>query len=76
MLKSVVICWSNCYSSQHTRYHEIAKNTNTTVKRYVNELVSLRTMGHLIEKKYQVTGHYLCTKYILWCISGDCAMVE
>ena len=22
-------------------------------------------MGHLIEKKYQVTGHYLCTKHIL-----------
>ena len=24
-------------------------------------------MGHLIEKKYQVAGHYLCMKYILGC---------
>ena len=35
-------------------------------------------MGHLIEKKYQVTGHYLCTKYIFCgvqnCISGKCAL--
>ena len=34
---------------------------------YVNELVSPRTTGHLTEKKYQVTGHYLGTKYILRC---------
>ena len=51
MLKSVVICGSYSHFYQHTRYHEIAKNTNTTVKRYVDELVSRRTMGHLIENK-------------------------
>ena len=67
MLKLVVICESSCHFSQHTRCLEIAKNTNTTVKRYVDELVSPRTIGHLIEKKYQVTGNYLCTKYILGC---------
>ena len=37
------------------------------VSRYVNELVSPRTTGHLTEKKYHVTGHYLCTEYILGC---------
>ena len=24
-------------------------------------------MGHLIEKKYQVTGHYLCMQFFLVC---------
>ena len=28
------------------------------------ELVTPRTMGYLTEKKYQVTGRYLCIKYI------------
>ena len=34
-------------------------------------------MDLLIEKKFLVTGHYLCTKYILGCsdcISSECAM--
>ena len=57
---------------------KLIKNTTTIVSRYVNELVSPSTTGHLIEK-YQVTGNYLCTKYILgytelhFC---ECAMVE
>ena len=65
MLKSMVKCRRYCHLFQHTRYHQIDKNTTTTVKRYVNVLVSTRTMCHLIEEKYQVTGHYLCTKYIM-----------
>ena len=64
MLKSVAKCGSFCYFSSHTRHHEIDKNTTTTVKRDVNELVGPRTMGHLIKKKYQVTGPYMRTKYI------------
>ena len=51
----------------YTRYHKIDKNTTTTVRRFMNELFSPRTMGHLIKKKYQVTGLYLWTKYILGC---------
>ena len=35
---------------KNTRYNKIDKNTTTAVKRYVDELVSPRTMGHLIEK--------------------------
>ena len=31
------------------------------------EWISPRTVGHLIDEKYQVTGHYLCAKYILGC---------
>ena len=46
-------------------YHKIDKNTTTTIRRYVNELVSHRTTGHLITKKYQVAGHYFCTTYIM-----------
>ena len=46
-------------------YHKIDKNTTTTIRRYVNELVIHRTMGHLIMKKYQMVGHYLWTTYIL-----------
>ena len=42
------------------------KNTTTTVSRYVNELVSPRTMVNLTEKKSQVTGNYLCTENIHW----------
>ena len=45
----------------------IEKNTTTTVRRYANELISPRTMDHLIEKKYRVSDHYLCTKHILGC---------
>ena len=84
MLKSVVICGSNCHFSEHTRNHEITKNTNTTVKGHVDELVSPRTMGHLIEKKYQVTIWSImvtiCAQSIFCgvqnCISEECAMVE
>ena len=67
MLKLVEKWGRYCHFSEQTRYHKIDKNTTTTVKRHVNWLVSPRTMGYLIEKKYQVTGHYLCTKYILGC---------
>ena len=59
----------------HTRYHKIEENSTTTTSGYVNELVRLRTMGHLIEKKYQVTGHYVY-RGVHDCISGKCAMVE
>ena len=41
MWKILSFCWQ-------TRYHKIDKNTIITVKRYVNELVSLRTRGYLI----------------------------
>ena len=61
--------WRNvevfCHFSQYTWYHKIVKNTTTTTKRCVNELVRLRTMGHLIEKNYQVTDHYLCMVHVL-----------
>ena len=67
MLKSVAKCGSYGHFPKHTRYHKIDKSTTTTVSRYVNELVSLRTTGHLIEKKCQVTGPYFCTIYILGC---------
>ena len=36
-------------------------------------------MGHLIEKKYQVTGHYLCMQffwYVQNCIFGNYAIAE
>ena len=39
MLMSVAKYGRYCHLSQHTRYHQIDKNTTTTVKRYVNELV-------------------------------------
>ena len=79
MFKSVAKygCYYNV--SLHTRYHKIDKNTTTAVSSYVNESVSRRTTFHLIEKKYQVTGHYLCTKYMLGCLElhfYECAMVE
>ena len=48
-------------------------------KKYMNELISPRTMGHLTEEKYQVTGNYLCVKYILGCLElhfSECVMVE
>ena len=67
MFKLVAKCWSYCHFSQHTRYNKIDIITTTTIKRYKNELVSPRTVDHLIEKKYQVIGHYLCMKYILEC---------
>ena len=38
--------WKILSFSEQTRYHEIDKNTIITVKRYVNELVSLRTRGY------------------------------
>ena len=59
--------WKLLSFFQHTRYHKIDKATTITTKRYVNELVSLRTLGHLIDKTNQVTGHYLSSKYIPGC---------
>ena len=79
MLKSVSKWEIFCNFSKHTRYYKIDKNITTTVSRYVNELVSRRTTGHLIEKKYQVIGHYLCTEYMLGYPElhfYECAMVE
>ena len=67
MLKSVVKWRSYCHFIYRIRYHKIDKNTTTTVRRYVNELVIPNIMGHLIEEKYQVTSYYFCTKYILLC---------
>ena len=46
---------------------KLTKNIITAVKYYVNELFIARTACHLIKRKYQVTGHYLCTKYIVGC---------
>ena len=43
-------------------HHKTDKNTTTTVRRYVDESVSPRTMGHSVEKNYQMTDHYLCLK--------------
>ena len=51
----------------HTRRYKIDKNVITTIKYYVNKLFIPRTARHLLKIKYQVTGHYLCTKYILGC---------
>ena len=45
----------------------IIKLTITHPLPCVNELVSPRTMGNLIENKYQVTCHYLCMRYVLGC---------
>ena len=67
MLKSVASCGNYCNFSNHTRYCEIDTNITTILKCYVNELIILWTTGHIIEKKYQVTGHNLCTKHILGC---------
>ena len=64
MLKSVMKCGSYCHFSYRTRYHKIHKNNFTTVRRYVRELAIPRTMGHLIEKKYQGTSHHFCTNYM------------
>ena len=49
--------WKLLPFSQHTLYHKIDKT----------ELVVPRTMGHFIQKKYQVAGHYLSTKNIMGC---------
>ena len=67
-----IICWNLWRNVDYiviflNKLGIIDKNTTTTAKRYVNELVSARTKGHLIEKRYQVTGHYLCTRCIQGC---------
>ena len=51
MLNSVAKCGRYCIF-KHTGYHKIDNNITTTVKRCVYELVSPRTMGHLIENDY------------------------
>ena len=68
-----IICWNRWRNVEVSFFPNIlgiikpTKNTTTIVSRYVNELVSPRITGHLIEKKYQVTGHYLCIQYMLGC---------
>ena len=72
-----IICWNRWRNVEvsaifHTRYHKIDKTTTITAKRCVNELVSPRTIGHLIEKKYQVTG----LRGVQNCTFGEFAIVE
>ena len=75
MLKSVANCVNYCHFFNITFVIKLINIPSGNVRRYVNELVSLRTMGHLLEKKHLVRGHYLSSRYMpgcpqlhLWCV--------